>query len=150
MNDGWRRSLCGFTENEISAALDLIAQEHSIAANDIKSALDMMRTFYNGYRFSRKADYHIYNPTMALYFLRHFFMCGEFPENILDENLAMDSNKIHFIAALANGREVIGKALDDNQSLVIPQLCERFGVQRIHKTQPDQTFVASLLHCFII
>ncbi|MDX8393658.1 MAG: AAA family ATPase, partial [Mariprofundales bacterium] len=138
--------LCGFTENEISAALELIAQEHSIAASEIKRALDMMRTFYNGYRFAEDANYHVYNPTMALYFLRHFFMYGKFPKNILDENLAMDSNKIHFIAALANGREVIGKALDDNQALVIPQLCERFGVQRIHNAQPDQTFVASLLY----
>ncbi|MDX8376982.1 MAG: AAA family ATPase, partial [Mariprofundales bacterium] len=138
--------LCGFTEQEIAETLVIIAKEHAIAPDMITCALDMMRTFYNGYRFSRKADYHVYNPTMALHFLRHFFMYGEFPENILDENLAMDSNKIHFIAALADGREVIGKALDDNQALVIPQLCERFGVQRIHNAQPDQTFIASLLY----
>ncbi|MDX8393357.1 MAG: AAA family ATPase [Mariprofundales bacterium] len=93
--------LCGFTEQEIAETLAIIAQEHDIKPVMINRALDMMRTFYNGYRFANKADYHVYNPTMALYFLRHFFMYGEFPPNILDENLAMDSNKIHFIAALA-------------------------------------------------
>ncbi len=138
--------LCGFTENEIADALAGIAQEHTVSDNDINHALTMMRTFYNGYRFAEDADYHVYNPTMALYFLRHFLMYGKFPKNILDENLAMDSNKIHYIAALADGREVIGKALDDKQALLVPQLCERFTVRNINNTQTDQNFVASLLY----
>jgi len=138
--------LCGFTENEIADALAAIAQEHTVSDNDINHALTMMRTFYNGYRFAEDADYHVYNPTMALYFLRHFLMYGEFPKNILDENLAMDSNKIHYIAALADGREVIGKALDDSETLLVPQLCERFTVRNIDNAQPDQNFVASLLY----
>jgi len=88
----------------------------------------------------------MYNATLAVYFLRHFAETGSFPKNMLDENLAMDSNKIHYIAALADGREVIGKALDATKSLIIPRISERFGVRRMLSAPADQTFVASLLY----
>ncbi len=139
-------TLCGFVEGEIVEILTCIAQEHALAEDQVTDALTMMRTFYNGYRFSRKANDHVYNPTMALYFLRHFYMYGEFPENILDENLAMDRNKIHYIARMGSGADVIGKALDDNQVLTIPQISERFSVRRMLEQQHDQVGLLSLLY----
>ncbi len=139
-------TLCGFVEGEIVEILTCIAQEHALAEDQVTDALTMMRTFYNGYRFSRKANDHVYNPTMALYFLRHFYMYGEFPENILDENLAMDRNKIHYIARMGSGADVIGKALDDSQPFIIPQISERFGVRQMSKVKQDLTGLASLLY----
>jgi hypothetical protein len=140
--------LCGFTEDEIIVALERIGEEHDLSADEVTSALDMMRTFYDGYRFSShvRIKEHMYNPTLALYFLRYFYNYGEYPNNILDENMTFDSNKIHYIAGLADGREVIGMALDDTQTLEIPHISERFGVQRMHNAVPDKTFVASLLY----
>ncbi|RWX42823.1 PD-(D/E)XK nuclease superfamily protein [Candidatus Electrothrix aarhusensis] len=59
---------------------------------------EMMRTlgdWYNGYRFSSRADGKVFNPDMVLYFLRNFDM-GEcrFPEQMLDDNIASDYGKI--------------------------------------------------------
>jgi hypothetical protein len=31
-----------------------------------------MRTFYDGYHFSKPAQEFVYNPTLALYFLKYF------------------------------------------------------------------------------
>ncbi|MGB4497950.1 MAG: AAA family ATPase [Methylococcaceae bacterium] len=59
--------LCGFTEAElcqILANLPLDSQQQN-------NALNLMRTFYNGYRFSTQSETtSIYNPTLTLYFLK--------------------------------------------------------------------------------
>jgi len=138
--------LCGFTEDEIADVLHTIIEKKPNSSHSVAQVLDVMRVFYNGYRFCKKDEPHMYNATLAVYFLRHFAENGTFPENMLDENLAMDSNKIHYIAALADGREVIGKALDATKSLIIPRISERFGVRRMLNAPADQTFVASLLY----
>jgi len=136
--------LCGFTEEEIGAVLQQIADEKGI--KNIDQTLAMMRAFYNGYRFAEDSPIHLYNPTMALYFLRHFFNTGLPPKEILDNNLAMDSNKIHYIAELTGGADVIGAALDDAATLTIPQISERFGVRRMISEAKDTSFFASLLY----
>ncbi len=66
--------------------------------------------------------------------------------HILDENLAMDRNKIHYIARMSNGAEVIGKALDDSQLLTIPQISERFGLRQMGEHKQDQIGLLSLLY----
>jgi len=138
--------LCGFTEDEIADVLLTIIEQHPNSSHSVEQVLDVMRVFYNGYRFAEETTTLMYNATLAVYFLRHFAETGSFPKNMLDENLAMDSNKIHYIAALADGREVIGKALDATKSLIIPRISERFGVRRMLNAPADQTFVASLLY----
>ena len=42
-------------------------------AGAVEETLDTMRTWYNGYRFARGEDDLLYNPTNALYFLKHLF-----------------------------------------------------------------------------
>jgi len=138
--------LCGFSEEEIADTLRRIIKQQQNTSYTVEDVLSVMRVFYNGYRFAEEATTLMYNATLAVYFLRHFSETGTFPKNMLDENLAMDSNKIHYIAALADGREVIGKALDSTRALVIPQISERFGVHRMLTAPADQTFVASLLY----
>ena len=80
-----------------------------------------MRTFYNGYCFSSKRppstrDALIYNPTLALYFLGELARYCEYPERILDSNLAMDRNRIHFVAGLPHGERLVTKALAANET----------------------------------
>ncbi len=90
--------LCGFTEPEIAAVLTRLASDGADWSH--AEALDTMRTFYNGYRFSEDADARIYNPTLSLYFLEHLGKRGRYPRRMLDENLAMDRAKLVYIARL--------------------------------------------------
>lgn len=83
-------ALCGFREDEIAAATTQIAGECDLAPTKADEAVEMMRTFYNGYRFSPDAEQHIYNPTLALYFLKAFRRDCRYPKKVLDSNLAMD------------------------------------------------------------
>ena len=51
-------------------------------------------TFYNAYCFSVSVNELVYNPTLVLYFLKHFQRYCQFPQQMLDDNLAMDLGKL--------------------------------------------------------
>ena len=138
--------LCGFTEADITAVLERLAAEGG--SWSASAALDTMRTFYNGYRFSVKARESLYNPTLSLYFLKHLQTEGEYPEQLLDENLAMDRNKLVYISRLPHGEDVLIQALNGEEGITIPQLARRFGVQDVLNAVKDQPFMASLLYYF--
>ncbi|MFZ1642160.1 MAG: AAA family ATPase [Candidatus Contendobacter sp.] len=138
--------LCGFTEAEIAAVLARMAEEG--ATWSAAEALNTMRTFYNGYRFSEEAQDSLYNPTLSLYFLKYLQNHGRYPRQMLDENLAMDRNKLLYISRLPHGEELLIKALSGNDVVTIPQLARRFGVQDMLNAVKDQPFMASLLYYF--
>jgi hypothetical protein len=138
--------LCGFTEAELAAVLARMTEEGG--AWSAVEALETMRTFYNGYRFSARARESLYNPTLSLYFLKYLSRHGEYPDPLLDENLAMDRNKLTYIARLPHGEALLIKALSRDDAVTIPQLARRFGVQDMVNRVKDQPFMASLLYYF--
>nr|VFK75725.1 MAG: Predicted AAA-ATPase [Candidatus Kentron sp. MB] len=140
--------LCGFREGEIAEVLSEIARECHLSGSQVDDALSMMRTFYNGYRFSRRAEEHVYNPTLALYFLEEFQRECRYPDRILDSNLAMDRGKMHYIARLPEGRQLIFDALAEENPVTISELADRFGVEDMLYAPKDTNFVASLLYYF--
>ncbi len=141
-------ALCGFTEAEIAQTLHTIAAAGQLAEAQVPAALEMMRTFYNGYRFSYEETDLIYNPTLAVYFLKHLAQYGEYPREILDVNLAMDRNKLAYIAQLPNGAQLLLDALQDAEPLSLVRLAQRFGVEDVQYTVKDTTFMLSLLYYF--
>jgi hypothetical protein len=138
--------LCGFTEGEIAVVLERLAAEGD--SWSAAEALETMRTFYNGYCFSEDDGERLYNPTLSLYFLKHLHARGSYPQRLLDENLAMDRNKLVYISHLPHGEELLIQALDSDKGVVIPQLARRFGVQDVLAAVKDPPFMASLLYYF--
>lgn len=140
--------LCGFWEAEIKEALSTIVKNCNLPDSRADDALTMIRTFYNGYRFSYDTHNLIYNPTLALYFLDQFQESCKYPRKILDSNLTMDRGKIEYISRLPNGEQVILTALDRSNPLIIAELADRFGVEDMLYATKDTTFMASLLYFF--
>ena len=138
--------LCGFTGDEVRAMFDAVADEISLPEIPRAEALDTLQRFYNGYCFDAVQSNPIYNPTLILYFLDYLKQNGRFPENLLDANLAMDRNRIDYIASLPHGDSVIAAALNDAAPLTVPQLANRFGVKDMLEATKDQVFMASLLY----
>jgi hypothetical protein len=138
--------LCGFTETEVTAVLHQLAVEGGDWSPE--GALATMRTFYNGYRFSEEASESLYNPTLSLYFLDALCRQGQYPRRMLDENLAMDRNKLVYIAQLAGGEALLIEALAGDDRVVVPELVQRFGVADVLAAVKDQPFMASLLYFF--
>jgi len=141
-------ALCGFREVEIAAMAAQIGRECDLPQSEVDEALSMMRTFYNGYRFGRRAEEQIYNPTLALYFLEEFQRECRYPDRMLDTNLAMDWGKMYYISRLPEGRQLIFDALTETESVTISELTDRFGVEDILHARKDTGFVASLLYYF--
>ncbi len=138
--------LCGFTEPEIATVLQRLAAEGGSWSP--AEALDLMRTFYNGYCFSEDSDQRLYNPTLSLYFLKSLQSEGHYPRRMLDENLAMDRSKLRYIAELPHGEEVLAQALNGEEGILISQLAKRFGVADVLIAVKDEPFMASLLYYF--
>ncbi|MFB1490704.1 MULTISPECIES: AAA family ATPase [unclassified Thiocapsa] len=138
--------LCGFTETEVAAVLHQLADEGGDWSTE--GALATMRTFYNGYRFSEDATESLYNPTLSLYFLKALEQQGQYPRRMLDENLAMDRNKLIYIAQLPQGEELLVDALSGDDRVTVPELVQRFGVADVLAAVKDQPFMASLLYFF--
>ncbi|WP_256091490.1 AAA family ATPase [Candidatus Thiosymbion oneisti] len=141
-------ALCGFREAEIAGMVAQIAEECDLPQSTADEALSMMRTFYNGYRFSRHTEHQVYNPTLALYFLEEFQRECRYPDEILDSNLAMDRGKMHYISRLPEGRRLILDALAEAEPVHVPRLADRFGVEDMLHARKDTGFVASLLYYF--
>ena len=138
--------LCGFTGDEVRAMLEGVADEVALPPAMRIEALDTLQRFYNGYCFDSRQSDPVYNPTLVLYFLDHLQRNGRFPENLLDVNLAMDRNRIEYIASLPHGDSVIAAALNDAEPLTVQLLADRFGVKDMLEATKDQTFMASLLY----
>jgi hypothetical protein len=85
---------------------------------------------------------------LTLYFLKYLANHGHYPRRMLDENLAMDRNKLVYVSQLPHGESVLVKALSSDAALTIPQLAQRFGVQDVLAAIKDETFMVSLLYYF--
>ena len=140
--------LCGFTETELRVALNTVAAAHGLDADQTDTALSLMRDFYNGYRFTAQRKERIYNPTLALYFLKRLAEDGVFPEQLLDDNLAMDRNRIQYVARLPHGETLVNRALNEDEPLAVAQLVNRFGVQDMLTAPRTPDFLATLLYYF--
>ena len=152
--------LCGFTAEELSGILERVAGDCGLSREQALEAMETMRAFYNGYcfsarRLSSEPDDLIYNPTLATYFLKELARYCEYPERILDTNLAMDRNRIHFVAGLPHGERLVTRALaadnaDPERGILVERLADRFGVEDMLDIPKgdtvDDTFLASLLY----
>jgi hypothetical protein len=152
--------LCGFTEAEVIGMLEQLSSQRPAQRSTQRpghladrpwspaEALELMRTFYNGYRFATRAAERLYNPTLSLYFLKNLHTECRYPDQMLDENMAMDRGKLAYIAELPHGEELVAEALNGETGIRIPELARRFGVADVLTTTKDQPFMASLLYYF--
>jgi hypothetical protein len=99
--------LMGFTETEVRELLRLVLADKSRE----EEVIETMRVFYNGYRFHKKAG-SLYNSDMVLYFLKHFAAENEYPEQMLDENIAPDYGKLKMLFERLNWAD--NKAILEN------------------------------------
>ncbi|MCP4657433.1 MAG: AAA family ATPase, partial [bacterium] len=121
-------TLCGFREEEIRGALERIAGERSLEAAP-EEILDVMRTWYNGYRFTEDAEDLVYNPTNVLYFLEYLGEFGKPPKALHDQNLRTDRGKLTFLARTSAGSGVIEQLTEGDGTLEIAQLETSFSLE---------------------
>jgi hypothetical protein len=82
--------MMGFTENEVAT---LLASMQTPDDTPVELS-NNLRLWYNGYLFHRDGKERMYNPDMILYFAKQFDRNRQYPEDLLDENIASDYSKI--------------------------------------------------------
>ena len=75
--------LMGFTDSEVRELLHLV----DIPADEIDNYNNLLKLWYDGYKFNSEAPNFIYNPDMVLYFLAHFNRTRKAPTKMLDTNI---------------------------------------------------------------
>jgi hypothetical protein len=82
--------MMGFTEQETTDMLSFAG----VAEADMPGIIRDLRDWYNGYCFNPDAPHRLYNPEMVIYFANHYEQYKVYPEELLDENIASDYNKL--------------------------------------------------------
>ncbi len=142
-------TLCGFEESEIRETLIHLVSNCHLPTEEANHALDMMRTWYNGYKFSLNAKEYVYNPTLSLYFMKAFQEECSYPHEMLDDNLATDQAKLTYVSHIHTGKSILLNLMKDNHQITIPKLINRFGIQEMLSDETkDQAFLASFLYYF--
>ncbi len=127
--------LLGFTEKEVRALLELY-RDWGAFNQEVEATLDVMRQWYNGYRFAKRAQGDLYNTDMVLYFLDESIPNKSMPDELIDTNVRIDYGKLRHLLTVnrqLNGnfdllRHLIGEAETDSTiqlSFPLDQLDER-------------------------
>jgi len=140
-------TLCGFLNHEIMDALKKIADNCELTEEQVDIAFNVMKIFYNGYKFALEANEHVYNPTLCLYFMNHFQRSCRIHRKLLDDNLAVDEQKIKYISELPLGEKLISALSHKNEVLEISELKERFSVSDLlGDDSKDNQFIISYMY----
>ena len=141
--------LCGFQEQEVENILGDIATGCGLGEEKASEALEMMRTYYNGYNFVPRGHVVVYNPTLCLYFFKQFQKRCAYPSKMLDANLAVDDSKLEYVAGIPGGRELILSLMQHGSEVTVLDIEDRFGLsEMLSDHSKDRTFIASFLYYF--
>ena len=88
--------LMGFTDAEVREILELM----DTPTDEIDYYNDLLRSWYDGYKFNPDAPNFIYNPDMVLYFSAHFNRLRKPPAKMLDTNIASSYDRIRSLFRL--------------------------------------------------
>ena len=120
--------MLGFTEVEVRQLLEMY-RDHGVFNQEVEAALDIMREWYNGYRFSEEAEVDIYNTDMVLYYLKYAITNRGMPRELIDTNVRIDYGKLRHLLTVnrqLNGnfdllRHIIGEqSIQSNIQLSFP------------------------------
>ena len=116
--------MMGFTKEELIQMMECIG----IDKKEQEELLPIMKENYDGYTFSTKGLEKMYNSNMCLYFLKDYIQFGEIPEQLIDNNIASDYNKLGNMLDLCKGEErarIIEKTVSGEG--IVSEITEKFN-----------------------
>ena len=143
--DSHFNEMAGFTEAEVRGVLERY-RDVGAFAQDVDEALDIMREWYDGYRFARASQTTLYNTDMVLYYLMQSVRQGTMPDDLIDVNVRIDYTKLRHLL-------VVGKRLNGNFDLLRHLAGEERAEVRLQPSFPLERLAKrdnflALLHYF--
>ena len=140
--------LCGFREEEVRSLVERAVADAGPDAPAVDDAMEMMRTWYNGYRFTPRGRT-VYNPTLAFYFLLELQESGRYPRQLLDANLSADELKLRNLGRVASGKKALIDLIQTGKPVEVDQVADHFRLSDLLRASPtDTTFLGSFLYYF--
>ena len=107
----------GFTEPEVRGLLELY-RDRGAFSQDVDAALDVMREWYNGYRFAKTAPGDLYNTDMVLYYIKHSIPNEPMPDDLIDPNIRIDYTKLRHLLLVNRRASAEARRLNGNFDLL--------------------------------
>jgi hypothetical protein len=126
--------MLGFTEEEVR---EIVAQfKFDI---DSEMLMDELRSNYNGYLFHEDGKLKVYNPDMILYFFDEWSTSGQFPKQLIDDNVKTDYTRLRRLISNEHNRSMLKEIIANEQ--VTTQIISRFSFDNMY----DEENFTSLL-----
>ena len=88
--------MLGFTEAEVRRLLEMY-RDAGAFNHDVDATVDLMREWYDGYRFAKSAEHTVYNTDMVLYYLKGSVPNRPMPDELIDFNVRIDYGKLRHL-----------------------------------------------------
>ncbi|AZO93465.1 AAA family ATPase [Halocella sp. SP3-1] len=126
--------MLGFTEDEVKG----IIEELNIDLNKEELLLELRKN-YNGYLFNKDSKERLYNPDMVLNFFSQWLMTGDYPEQLIDDNVRTDYGRLNRLVANEANREVLEDIIMEEG--IVADIITRFSFDMMY----DEDYFVSLL-----
>lgn len=105
-------NMLGFNEQEVRNLIDYY-KSHLDLPHTTDELINIMKPWYDNYCFATKAlkEPSMYNSDMVLYFMNHYMLNKDIPNNMLDANIRTDYNKLRHLIH-------VDKTFGENASVV--------------------------------
>lgn len=112
--------ILGFTEADVRGIIQYYRQA-GVFLLDPDETLQVMKTWYNNYRFSDEASCELYNSDAILYFMSVAWDNPRMPVDLIDDNLRMDYSKLRNLITTdrtLNGNFTVLKSIIEEGQIV--------------------------------
>ena len=109
--------MLGFTDAEVRGLLELY-RDRGVFSQDLDGAMDVMREWYDGYRFAKDATIDLYNTDMVLYYLQKSMPNRTVPDYLIDTNVRIDYGKLRHLLVVNRGSAAGEAHLNGNFDLL--------------------------------
>ncbi len=112
--------ILGFTEKDVHEIIDYYT-EQGVFFHDKNDTIEIMKKWYDNYRFYEKAESTVFNTDAILYYMLSSYESKNMLSNLIDDNLRMDYGKLRYLITLdrkLNGSFNKLKEIIDNNGIV--------------------------------
>ncbi len=137
--------MLGFTETEVRSILEEY-RDQGVFNQNIKTTLNIMKEWYNGYHFAQGTTTDVYNTDMVLHYLLASVPNEPGPLDLIDTNIRIDYGKLRHLMWVnhrLNGNFDRLKSIIEDGSITSP-LVKSFSLEEV---TDSQNFI-SLLYYF--
>jgi len=127
--------MLGFTEGEVRDIIEKLTIDNL----DKEELLIELRKNYNGYLFNKDSSERVYNPDMILHFFNQLLMTGDYPDQLIDDNVRTDYGRLNRLIANEANREVLEEIIIEEG--IVADIITRFSYDMIY----DEDYFVSLL-----